>query len=42
MVSVLTRNNKKILSRKEDEYGCYCRNKAGCPLNNNCLTPTII
>ena len=41
MGSVLSRHNKKI-SRKEDQYGCNCRNKAECPLNNNCLTPRII
>ena len=42
MGSVLSRHNKKILSRKEDQYGCNCRNKAECPLDNNCLTPRII
>ena len=42
MGSVLSRHNKKTLSRKEDQYGCNCRNKAECPLDNNCLTPRII
>ena len=42
MGSVLSRHNKNILSRKEDQYGCNCRNKAECPLDNNCLTPRII
>ena len=38
MDSVLPRYNKKVLSRKEDQYGCNCRNKA----DNNCLTPRVI
>ena len=42
MVSVLPRHNKKILSRKEDQYGCNCRNKAECHFDNNCLTPGVI
>ena len=42
MGSVLSRHNKKILSRKQDQYWCNCRNKAECPLDNNCLTPRII
>ena len=42
MGSVLSKHNKKILSRKEDQYGCNCRNKAECPLDNNCLTPRVI
>ena len=42
MGSVLSRHYKKKLSRKEDQYGCNCRNKAECPLDNNCLTPRII
>ena len=42
MGSVLSRYNKKIPSRKEDQYGCNSRNKAECPLDNNCLTPIII
>ena len=42
MGSVLSRHNKKIQSRKEDQYGCNRRKKAECPLDNNCLTLRII
>ena len=42
MGSVFSKHNKKILFRKEDQYGCSRRNKAECPLDNNCLTPRII
>lgn len=41
MGSVLSRHKKKILSTKEDQYGCSCRKKAECSLDNNCLTPTV-
>ena len=30
------------LERKISMDGCNCRNKAECPLDNNCLTPRII
>ena len=30
MGSVLSRHNKKIVSRKEGRCGCNCRNKAEC------------
>ena len=42
MDPALSRHNKKILSRKEDQYGCNCRTKGECPLGNKCLTPRII
>ena len=42
MGSVLSRHNKKILSRKEDQYGCNCKSKTECLLDNNCLTPRLI
>ena len=42
MGSVFSRQNKKILSRKEDQYRCNCRNKPECPLVNNCLMPRVI
>ena len=38
MCSVLSRHNKKILSTKKFQYGCNCRSKTECPLDNNCLT----
>ena len=39
---LLSGHNKKILSRKENQYRSNCRNKAECLLNNRCLTPRII
>ena len=42
MGSVLSRHNKKIRSRTEDQCGCNCRNKDECPVDNNYLAPRII
>ena len=42
MSSALLRHYKKIIFRKEDQYGCIWRNKAECLLDNNCLTPRVI
>ena len=39
--SVLSRH-KKVLSNKEDQYECHCRNKGKCPLDNTCLTLRVI
>ena len=33
MNSVLPGHKKKILSGKEYQYGCNCRNKTECPLD---------
>ena len=35
-------HNKFILRPKAKEYGCNCRNKESCPLQNQCLTPKVI
>ena len=42
MSSALLRHYKKIISRKEDQYGRIWRNKAECLLDNNCLTLRVI
>ena len=33
---------ESILHLKAKEYGCNCRNKESCPLQNQCLTPKVI
>lgn len=41
--TIISTHNKKMLSKKETtEYGCNCRNKDSCPLENKCLTPQLI
>ena len=40
--SLIASHNKSILCPKAKEYGCNCRNKESCPLQNQCLTPKAI
>ena len=40
--SVIASHNKSILRPKTKEYGCNCRNKESCLLQNQCLTPKVI
>ena len=40
--SVLSAHNRNILYPKKSEFGCNCRSKTDCPLDNKCLTPKIV
>ena len=40
--SILSTHNKNILNPKQTSFGCNCRNKDNCPLDDECLTPNII
>ena len=40
--SIIASHNKSILRPKPKEYGCNCRIKESCPLQNQCLTPKVI
>ena len=40
--SIIASHNKSILRPKAPEYGCNCRNKESCCLQNQCLTSKII
>ena len=40
--SIIALHNKSILRPKAEEYGCNCRNKESCPLQNQSLTPKVI
>ena len=42
IASVLSAHNKNILYPKKSEFGCNCRSKTDCPLDNKCLTPKIV
>ena len=43
MASILSSHNLNVInSFKAQTYGCYCRTKESCPLQNQCLTPKII
>ena len=42
MSSITARHNKLLLQPKITNYGCNCRVKNTCPLQNECQTPNLI
>ena len=43
MSSILSSHNLNVINLYETQtYGCNCRTKESCPLQNQCLTPKII
>ena len=42
VASVLSAQNRNILLPKKSEFGCNCRSKTNCLLDNKCLTRKII
>ena len=34
-------HNKQVLQPRNENYGCNCRKKENCPLDNNVLSPTL-
>ena len=42
MDSIISGHNHNILNPKQRSFGCNCRKKDSCPLNDECLTPNVI
>ena len=44
MASIIIKHNKKILNSmpQNQDAGCNCKRKDKCPLQNNCLTQSVI
>ena len=42
MSSIISLHNKRLLQPRINEYGCNCRTRENCPLQNQCLTPNLI
>ena len=47
MKSIINKHNKKLTNADNDtntdnQVQCSCRNKDQCPLNNKCLTSSVI
>ena len=42
MDSIISVHNCNILNPKQKSFGCNCRKKDSCPLNDKCLTPKVI
>ena len=40
--SIISSHNKILLKTENESYGCNCRNKNDCPLQEKCLTPGVI
>ena len=39
---IISSHSKQILHPKPQQYGCNCRDKNNCPLDNKCLTLQIV
>ena len=39
---IISSHNKSILKPSNPQFGCNCRDKGNCPLDNKCLTPHVI
>ena len=44
MERIIKKHNQKVLNANQTTptHGCNCRKKSTCPLENNCLTPSIV
>ena len=42
MGSVISAHNQSLLTPNNNSFGCNCRNKSNCPLEEKCLTPKVI
>ena len=42
MATVIASHNQRILQPTSNSYGCNCRNRAKCPLDDKCLMVNIV
>ena len=42
MGSIISADNKSLLTPNNSSFRCNCRNKNNCPLEGNCLTQKVI
>ena len=40
--SIILSHNKRLLGLRITEYGCNCRTRENCPLQNQCLTSNLV
>ena len=40
--SIISSDNRNILSVKQQSFGCNCRVKTGCPFKHECQIPSVI
>ena len=39
---MISAHNQRFLTPNNSSFGCNCRNKSNCPLEEKCLTPKVI
>ena len=42
MDSIISAYNQRLLTTNNSSFGCNCRNKSNCPLEEKCLTPKVV
>ena len=42
MSSIISAHNCSIFNPPNTSFGCNCRNRSICPLQNKCFTPNIV
>ena len=42
IAAIIFSHNKQVLKPKTESFGCNCRDRDSCPMENQCLTPQIV
>ena len=42
IAAIISSHSKQVLKPKLESYGCNCRHRDSCPMENQCLTPQIV
>ena len=42
IAAIISSHKKQVLKPKIESYGCNCRDRDSCPVENQCLTPQIV
>ena len=42
IAAIISSHNKQVLKPKIESYGCNCRDRDSCPMENQCLTQQIV
>ena len=42
IAAIIFSHNKQVLKPKTESFGCNCRDRDSCPMENQCLTPQIL
>ena len=42
IAAIISSHNKQVLKPKIESFGCSCRDRDSCPMENRCLIPQIV